>query len=78
MDPDDSENFCRRLNQALATSSLHDAVWRKCPEAKVEEFRWSGENTHEDRVAGAKKSSVRSYWKRADMIRRRKFTRRGT
>jgi hypothetical protein len=54
LDRDDPQNFCYRLNQALAFGPLHDAVWRQCRGKEIA-FKWSGDNTHEAREEGAQK-----------------------
>jgi hypothetical protein len=54
LDPENPENFCYRLNQALASGPLRDAVWRQCPGTEVV-FKWSGDNTHEAREEAAEK-----------------------
>jgi hypothetical protein len=54
LDPKNPQNFCYRLNQALASGPLHDSVWRQCPGTEVA-FKWSGDNTHEARKEGAEK-----------------------
>ena len=49
-DPTDPANFCQRLNDQLETNGLSGAVWPS-PEGRVVDFSWSGENSHEARLA---------------------------
>ena len=57
-DATDPANFCQRLNHQLETNGLSGAVWPS-PEGRVVDFAWSGENSHEARLAAGGRRVIR-------------------
>jgi hypothetical protein len=51
--------FADKLEQQLAADGMTGTVWKPALEAGMtyDDFTWSGENRHKDRVAGAHKLS---------------------
>jgi hypothetical protein len=51
---DDDFPFCRKLSENCEAFGIPFGVWKNCDDLHIDEFEWSGENSHEARLEGGK------------------------
>ncbi|MCH9004759.1 MAG: hypothetical protein IH838_05645 [Proteobacteria bacterium] len=54
-DPENSQNFCNRLQACLRDGPLDGALWRPDHMGEEDIFSWSGDNDHNERLKAGKK-----------------------